>query len=48
MDCTFKEFETFEKAVAYCRRYAKGLRFAGCQVEDEKGNTVFEITSDFN
>ncbi len=45
MDCTFKEYETLKDAISYCRRYAKGLRFAGCQVEDEKGNIVFEINS---
>ena len=47
MDCTFKEFNTIEKAIKYADRYAKGLRFAGVQIEDETGNTVYEITSDF-
>lgn len=46
MDCTFKEFKTIEKAVQYAHRYTKGLRFAGIQIEDEQGNTVYEITSD--
>jgi uncharacterized membrane protein YkoI len=46
MECTFKEFETIEKAIAYAHRYAKGIKFAGIQIEDEKGNTVYEITSD--
>jgi uncharacterized membrane protein YkoI len=47
MDCTFKSFDSIEKAINYARRYAKGLRFAGVQIEDESGNTVYEITSDF-
>jgi uncharacterized membrane protein YkoI len=47
MDCTFKEFNDIEKAIKYAHRYAKGLRFAGIQIEDESGNIVYEITSDF-
>ncbi len=47
MECTFKRFETLEKAKAYCQRYAKGIRFAGCDVENEHGELLFEITSDF-
>jgi uncharacterized membrane protein YkoI len=46
MDCTFKEFNTIEKAIKYAHRYAKGLRFAGVQIDDENGNLVYEITSD--
>ena len=46
MDCTLKEFEDINKAIAYCRRYTKGSRFAGVQIEDDKGNIVYEITSD--
>ena len=48
MDCTFKEFDTIEKAIKYAHRYAKGLRFAGVQIEDETGKTLYEITSDFD
>lgn len=47
MQCTFKDFDDIDKAIKYCHRYAKGLRFAGVKVEDEKGNAIFEITSDF-
>jgi uncharacterized membrane protein YkoI len=46
MDCTFKEFDTIEKAIKYAHRYTKGLRFAGIQIEDEKGNLIYEITAD--
>jgi hypothetical protein len=46
MSCTFKEFDTIEKAIKYCHRYAKGIRFAGVQVEDEEGFLLYEITSD--
>ena len=46
MGCTFKKFDDIEKAIKYANRYTKGLRFAGIQIEDEKGNIVYEITSD--
>ncbi len=46
MDCTWKEFDTIEKAIKYCHRYTNGLRFAGVQIEDEEGNLLYEITSD--
>lgn len=46
MECTYKEFDTIEKAIKYANRYTKGLRFAGVQIEDENGNIVYEITSD--
>ncbi len=46
MDCTWKHFSDIEKAINYCRRYSIGLRFAGVQLEDEKGNLLFAITSD--
>lgn len=45
MKCTFKEFDTIEKAIKYCHRYSKGIRFAGVQLEDEKGDLLYEITS---
>ena len=47
MEVTLKEFTSFDKAIAYARRYAKGNRFAGVQVEDTTGNCIYEITSDF-
>ena len=47
MDCTLKEFGNVDNAIKYAHRYAKGLRFAGVQIEDENGKTVYEITSDF-
>ena len=46
MKTTTKEFETLEKAIKYCNRYAKGVRFVGVQVENKKGKTVYELTSD--
>lgn len=48
MDCIINEFGTMEQALNYAYRYAKGLRFAGLQVEDESGKLLYEITSDFN
>jgi len=47
MGCTFKEFININKAIAYAHKYAKGLRFAGVQIEDENGKLLYEITSDF-
>jgi hypothetical protein len=46
MKCTIKEFDTFEKAVSYCERYTKGIRFAGVTIENEQGYLLYEITSD--
>ncbi len=43
MDCTVKEWDDLEKAIAYCQRYAKGLRFASAEIEDEKGKVIYEI-----
>lgn len=48
MDCTFKEFSEIEKAIKYAHRYAKGIKFAGVQIEDESGKILYEITSDFD
>lgn len=47
MDCTFLEFDTIEKAIRYARRYATGLRFAAVTIEDDNGNLLFEIDSNF-
>lgn len=44
MDCTWKEWNDLDKAIAYCHRYAKGVRFAGVIVEDEDGNLIYELT----
>lgn len=51
MDCTYKEFDTIEKAINYAHRYNKGMRFAGVQIEELRddgklGDMVYEITSD--
>jgi len=46
MDNTSKEFNDLDKAINHANRYAAGLRFAGVQVEDEKRNIIYEITSD--
>ena len=45
IECTFLEHKTFEKALKYAERYATGIRFAGVEIEDEEGNTLYEITS---
>jgi len=46
MDCKSKEFEDPDKAIKHAERYAKGLRFAGVYVEDERRNLLYGITSD--
>lgn len=45
MDCTLKYWDSFEKAIAYAYRYARGIKFAGVTIEDENGKVVYEITS---
>ena len=42
VECTTKEFENFEKAVAYCRRYATGIKYVSCEILDDKGNILYE------
>lgn len=46
MDCTWKEFNTIEKAIVYCHRYAKGIRFARATISDEQGNELYELLAD--
>lgn len=46
MDCTWKEFETIEKAITYCHRYSKGIRFASAEIQDENGKTLYELLAD--
>ena len=43
MECTVKEWNSLEKAIAYCHRYSKGIRFAGVEIEDENGNQIYEL-----
>lgn len=46
MDVTIKEFTTFAKALAYGRRYAKGIRFLSFTIEDENGKELYEQMAD--
>lgn len=46
MATTLKEWDNLDSAIKYARRYAKGNRFAGVEVE-VNGKVAFEITSDF-
>ncbi len=45
IDCTFKEFETFEKANKYARRYATGIKFVRYQIENEDGTIIKEYSA---
>ena len=47
MDCTFKEYDTVEKAIKYARRYATGIRFARVEIKDDNGKLLFEIDGNF-
>lgn len=46
VSCTVKEFDDLTKAVAYCHRYARGVRFVSVEIEDEQGKQIYEILSD--
>lgn len=46
MECTIKEWSSLEKAVAYCHRYSKGVRFVSAEIEDESGRQIYELLSD--
>lgn len=43
---TIKAYETFEKALAYGERYAKGIRFCSFEIEDEDGTILYEQFAD--
>ena len=45
MEVTTKEHKTFDKAYAYAKRYARGLRFVSCTIETEDGKVLYEIFS---
>lgn len=45
-EVTIKEFETLEKAIAYGRRYAKGIRFLSFTITDEAGKEIYEQLAD--
>lgn len=46
MDCTYKEWNSLEKAMAYCHRYTKGTRFASAEIRDDEDNRVYELLAD--
>lgn len=46
IEVTIKEFGSIDKAINYAHRYAKGIRFCGVEIQDENGNTVYEITAE--
>lgn len=46
LDCTFKNFDTLDKAMGYATRYSTGKRFARLTIEDENGKLIREITID--
>lgn len=46
VECTFKDHDTIEKAITYTHRYAKGIKFVSCTIEDETGKVVYELLAD--
>ena len=44
VEITTLEHETFEKALKYAQRYARGIKFVNCTIEDEQGNILYEIS----
>lgn len=42
--CKFKEFDSLDDAIKYAKRYAKGEKFAGVQIDDQY-RTVYEINA---
>lgn len=42
VECTSKEWYTFDKAIAYCRRYATGIKYVSSEILDEKSNILYE------
>ena len=46
MECTVKEWGNLEKAIAYCHRYSKGVRFVSAEIEDECGEQIYELLAD--
>jgi uncharacterized membrane protein YkoI len=46
LDCKFKEFNSLTDAIKYAHKYAKGLRFAEVQIENEAGKILYVINND--
>ena len=50
MDSKYREFDSLEKAVDFAMRRSvviRGIYWEGARVDNEKGNTVFEITYNY-
>ncbi len=43
MKCTYKEFDSLDKAIAYAHRYSNGRRFAGCTIMNDNCENVYEL-----
>lgn len=43
VEVTTLEHATFEKALKYTQRYARGVRFVRCSIENEEGRILYEI-----
>lgn len=45
VDVTTKEFEDFEKALQYARRYTTGRRFLSVEILDDNDNMLYEFVA---
>lgn len=45
VDVTTKEFEDFEKALQYARRYCNGRRFLSVEILDDNDNMLYEFVA---
>lgn len=43
VEVTTLEHATFEKALKYTQRYARGIKFISCSIENEEGRILYEI-----
>lgn len=43
VEVTTLEHKTFKKALKYTQRYARGVRFVRCSIENEAGRILYEI-----
>lgn len=46
IECTDKEWDNLDKAIAYAHRYATGIKFESVEIEDENGKVVYRILQD--
>ncbi len=43
VEVTTLEHKTFEEALKYTQRYARGIKFISCNIQNEDGRILYEI-----